>query len=372
MEVNKNRKSNFELMRIISMFMIVIWHIIVYGRLRELINSYKFVVDFVEVLLVVHVNSFILLMGYFQYDKQISIKKIIHLFNASWFYRTIIVLLFLIFGLVTLTPVDILQYISPIDMKRNYWFITAYLILYILSPFVNILVANMNQKCHRKLLIVLTVLFSVIPFFTNQTAIANDGYTNIQFIYMYLIGAYFGRYKVEKNIHIKNYSVRKRRFIFVFMYFFLAIFNLSINYLSFDMYKLNNSLLSFLGNIIACRKLDYSNPIVVFQSIFYFLYFESLSLSNKFINKISSFCLGIYLITEHLLIQNIFYSLFKIDINHFNNSPSFFIRVFLVSIVIFIFGVVIECIRQNIVKFICNREWFKKISNKFYKLLNEF
>ena len=69
--MKKERSSNFELMRIISMFFIVVYHFLLTtgGQLithtTGLINIF-FV--FLSLIIIVHVNSFIIVSGYFQYD----------------------------------------------------------------------------------------------------------------------------------------------------------------------------------------------------------------------------------------------------------------------------------------------------------------
>ena len=57
------RQSNFELMRIVSMLFIIIWHIIVHGGIINCTGTLKLVIDFIYLFTVVHVNSFVLLTG---------------------------------------------------------------------------------------------------------------------------------------------------------------------------------------------------------------------------------------------------------------------------------------------------------------------
>ena len=64
--IKKERTSNFELMRIISMLFIVMYHVIVHGKIStEAVGSYKFIINFILSILIVHVNSLVFLTGYF-------------------------------------------------------------------------------------------------------------------------------------------------------------------------------------------------------------------------------------------------------------------------------------------------------------------
>ena len=68
--IKKERTSNFELMRIISMLFIVMYHVIVHGKIAtEAVGSYKFIINFILSILIVHVNSLVFLTRYFSCNK---------------------------------------------------------------------------------------------------------------------------------------------------------------------------------------------------------------------------------------------------------------------------------------------------------------
>ena len=85
---------NFELMRIISMLMIVLWHIIIHGGFDNVVDNYGRLFDIILAIIIVHVNSFVILMGFFQYKKKFKFNKILNLLGVSWFYRIFFVLIF--------------------------------------------------------------------------------------------------------------------------------------------------------------------------------------------------------------------------------------------------------------------------------------
>ena len=142
----KERNSNFELMRIVSMIMIILWHMYIYGGIRDrgvVQNpSLQVIFDFLYCVYMVHVNSFVLLTGYFQYDKKIKAKKIASIIDMSLFYKIISMIIFVSLGLITLTKVDIIQNLFPFELNLNdsHWFIRYYIYLYLLIPFINILI----------------------------------------------------------------------------------------------------------------------------------------------------------------------------------------------------------------------------------------
>ena len=72
------RQSNFELMRIVSMFMIIVWHLFLYGVNMDTASpSLKLVFDFFRSIMVVHVNSFILISGYFLINSEFKMSKLL-------------------------------------------------------------------------------------------------------------------------------------------------------------------------------------------------------------------------------------------------------------------------------------------------------
>ena len=68
MNKTKIRNSNYELMRIVSMFLIVLYHVIYHGQVLQNCHNEgaKIILELLEFFTLVHVNSFILVSGYFQ------------------------------------------------------------------------------------------------------------------------------------------------------------------------------------------------------------------------------------------------------------------------------------------------------------------
>ena len=101
--IDVKRESKFELLKIISMLMIIMYHFILHGKvLDNTTGTLNEFMNFVRLLIVIHVNSFVLVTGYFQYNKKFKLSKVISLNNALVFYKILIMLVFLMFGLLTL------------------------------------------------------------------------------------------------------------------------------------------------------------------------------------------------------------------------------------------------------------------------------
>ena len=170
------RQSNLEFMRIISMLFIVIYHFMIETGANILGNTNGITKDillFISLLIIVHVNSFILVTGYFQYNKEFHIKRLIYLLIETYTYKAVIATVFLIFWKSKITTINLLSALSPLELG-NYWFVKQYILLYILSPYINIIIEKLNKKAHLKLIIILFVCLSIIPTITNQRLFVNN------------------------------------------------------------------------------------------------------------------------------------------------------------------------------------------------------
>ena len=110
------RDSNYELMRIISMLMIVIWHILTHGQVvTGMTGISATIMKLLQTIIVIHVDSFILVTGYYQCKNKFNFKKAISLNNQSWFYRVVILFIMLGFDWIQVGKVELFQMVFPLD-----------------------------------------------------------------------------------------------------------------------------------------------------------------------------------------------------------------------------------------------------------------
>lgn len=366
--MEKERNQNFELLRIISMFFIVLYHMLCHG---EVINNstndgLKLVFTILIYITLVHVNSFVLLTGFFQSKTKFKQSKVWVLINSSLFYRIVIVILLSYLGIINLTNIQLLQETFILNLQE-YWYIKIYLALYCLSPFINKLIENLDKTYYEKLLLVSFVVISIIPYLTGNKGFENNGYTLYNFIYLYLIGAYLRIYPLEKSYLFKRCSKQLFQIILIFLFFSCVILNYLIYQSSTSLLNINSIIDEVANNLIGMSKL-YSNPITILQSIFFFLFFKTLTLKGKWINKISKLTIGVYLIHDNNYVREQLYNFLKINTKI--TSYKFILYILAMSLLVYISCSIIELIRQYIFKFIYNRKIAKKVRNKYYNFLN--
>ena len=180
------------------MFMIIAGHAITHTDILDTLGGINYyLIKLFDIVFNVAVNIYVLISGYLLCDKQFKVKKIFLLWFQVFFYSTLIYLVLVVLGQANFEIGEFVNVLLPISGNR-YWFARVYLGLYLLTPFLNILINNMNKKQHQYLLIVCTVLFSLwksfIPFAT--TLNVEGGNSIIWFCVLYMFAAYIKRYGI--------------------------------------------------------------------------------------------------------------------------------------------------------------------------------
>lgn len=370
------RNSNFELMRITSMFMIVIWHFIFHSNiLAKTSGTLNLIIYFIYIIVSIHVNSFILVSGYFQYNKKFKPRKIVSLITTTWFYKLIYAIIFSVTGIVTITKTEMLFFIQPFNFNYGfgefYWFINMYIFLYLLSPFINKLIETLSQKQHKTLIIILLVMLSIVPTVTLNSTLNNNGYTIASFVMLYIIGAYFGKYKLRENYHFRNFSKNKYQLLLLIL-FIVSIFLAITPKIITDYFENSNiEILSYVKYLFGLKLIDYISPVIILESVLYLLLFETFDFKSKFINKVASLTFGIYLVHENNFLVKFLYDRLPISVNGVI-YPNVIIKMLLYSIIIFIVSAIIEYIRQLLSKLITKTKIYKKFINKIENYIKAF
>ena len=370
MDVKKNkiRNSSYELMRIISMFLIVLDHVILHGNLLDNCtnSAVTLILRFILFLTLVHVNSFILLTGYFQSQSTFKQSSLWSVINANWFYRVIILTIFLSFGIITVDKVLFIKEILPINLNE-YWFVKCYLLLYCISPFINKCLSSFDKKDFQKLLIVLFLIFSILPPITGLHFFDNDSHTLYHFTFIYIIGAYLRRYPLNESYLFKKMSNNLYQITLVIIFLISLCFNF-INYSFFSsLTNISPVLKEFAGYFVKTAKM-YNNPLIVIQSIAYFALFGTFVINSKFINKMASLTLGVYLIHDNSFVRDVLYKFLKVD-NGPVSSYKVILYVLVVAIIIYIICLIIEFVRKVLFKVIYNLKISNKIRNNYYNYI---
>ena len=266
------------------------------------------------------------------------------------FYSVIIYLILFHYGQLEWSTAEFVKNFFPVITER-YWFVSAYMILYIISPFINKLINTLTKQQYKTLLLILIFFLSVIHTFfpTNRTVNTYNGYNLGWFVIMYLIAGYI---RIHFNKNIKNRTL-------VLITLLMISLNMGIRVANVKGVKILNG---YVNDLI-----DYNSIIVLIQSIAVFLLFRNIKIDKQKINKIiyaiSPLTFAVYLIHENIFFRSILWNKILNPTQYLVNYKIVFYMILDVGI-IFITCCIIEKIRQMIFHIIGKTQFVKKIENR--------
>lgn len=202
--MKQNRNKGLDLLRIVSMMMVIGLHFFSHSGLRDAISQGSpnwYLSNLLFSFCNVCVNCFVLLSGYFQCEASFKLKRVVSTWVQAACYSVGIYLLYcLLKGNFSLSV--LLDSTLVVTMQR-YWFVTSYIIMYALSPFLNCAIAQMNKKTHFLCCCVLLGLFCVLAniVYINDFAYLEGGYSPIWFCTLYITAAYIRKYVAVNPKH---------------------------------------------------------------------------------------------------------------------------------------------------------------------------
>lgn len=200
------RQSGIELLRIVSMFLVLLLHSLYYSLGRPTAEDYvNSGVEMVlrtefEAISLVCVNVFVMISGWF--GIKIKIKRLAEFIYQWLFLAVFVVAVLLISGI--RFPIGDYKYL--IGSYQFYWFIYAYLFLYILSPILNSFINNSPQK-DCKLVLVLYWIFMILFGWIQPLYYIAFGLSPILFIGLYLTARYLHVYRPRWSTHGVKYDL---------------------------------------------------------------------------------------------------------------------------------------------------------------------
>ncbi len=273
----KLRQSNVELLRIITMILVMIVHAnfralsaptVADAAIAPLSTFLRFLTESFSIICV---NVFVLISGWF--GIHFKRKRFMEFLFQVFFFG------FVIYVIICLIDPDKIRLIKNVLMTDawNYWFVKCYLFLYIVSPILNAFVEKATQK---QLLTILILFFTLQTFYgwaTNGITWFNRGYSGISFAGLYLLARYVRLYPTKWFTHS-------------------LIFDLLVYLVFVALNTLCAFWLTRTGHAsISTRLFLYTSPFVILASIHFLLIFTKFTITSKTINWIAASCFAVYL-----------------------------------------------------------------------------
>ena len=332
----RERQSNIELLRILVMLGVVVLHMNLYGLKMATEFSGKFIfMHFTESLFICAVNVFVLITGYYSYKiNKISVRKIIELIVEVILVKET---LYIAYSILQRTPISLSTIIT--NLIPNNYFVILYCVLLCMAPFISKLFGVLCEKQLKYFVCSILIVFSFYTFMTDaleaisRTSFAGinsiglygdqQGYTIINFMLLFIVGAYLRITNVQYNL--KNSIVLYM--VSTMLIFFAAL--VSVRY-SFAQISYN-----------------YNNPLVIFQAVGLFMIFKNLSIgSNKIINVLAKSSFMTYLIHPAILVLIPFDKMMTLP------AYLYIIVSILVPIIIYLVSWLVDLIYQYVMSFI--------------------
>lgn len=363
MNTNVERFANIDILRIISILMVLTLHALGHGGILFSYNFYTMeyqIFWLVESLCMVAVNCFILITGYLMVNSTFKASRLISTISQVEFYSILCTVVTKYIWKIEINVSELFSTVFPISNNR-YWYMSCYIILLMLMPLLNKYMQKVSKQELLLTIYTLIFIFCLIPnvIFWSRWALGS-GYTYPWFVVMYMIGGYFKLYGFPEISWKKAF----------------------ILYLSFSVgsyiTRVILEILSMKSEIAINVDLFYCyNTVTVFPaSVFLFESIIGMKINKRIAVKISKtgkYTLGAYLCSDNDIIRERLWT--KINLTNYISKgiASVIIYLFCAVILIFFMGCMIELIRQKLEKLIIdNTNLYKKIDNKFEYIVKKF
>ena len=330
------RQSNFELLRIVAMVMIVFHHFAVHGGFNfdsTTLSIPRFWFNFIIMGGKTGVNIFVLISGYFLIQSKstkASINKILKLWGQVFFYSVTIYVINIALG----GGISIKQFIIAfMPMTRAaWWFASTYFVLYIIHPYLNLFLHSMDKLLYQCYLLLLLLMWCIVPTFLST---AFEGNNLCWFITLYSLAGYYRLYGFNKIV-TKNAGI-------------IAIIFTILTYCTSVIFTILGTKWAFFSEHNRYFYAAKSLPTLAI-SICIFVAFAKLNIKySKWINIVSSATFGVYLIHDNRFVRPF---LWKVVFHNAKFQDSILLVPYSIAVVaiVFIFCTLLDLLRQRVIE----------------------
>lgn len=336
----KTRNSSVELLRIISMLTIIAVHYLGNNSLGELASSFSIEGELYILLnsiLNYGVNIFVVISGYYLSEKtECSVRKIVKLLFDVSFYGMLMYFISIAIGINSFSLVGLGKSVLPIFAGYR-WFVKAYLVLYLLSPFIAKMISQLNKKSHLTLIVISGIMLSIWPFFLPNPPIDDYGFSFVNFIFIFIIAGYVKRYII---------GVKPQVCLVLFVSSTLITVVLqSLKAIGFSFWALNGA---------ASYALAHNSPFNIIASLSIFLLFANYNYHSRIINSLAGSAFAVFLIHgDFNMMSYIFNTVFKAE--RFQAHYLWIPHMIITCIVIYVICYVIDIIKIHSVDIMINK-----------------
>lgn len=326
-QMKKLRDSNMELLRIFSMFLVLVYHanflsfgvptaedavsspFMCFGRLS------------LESFCNVCVNVFILISGWYGIKPKWN-RGLEFLFQVVFIMAVTLCVNCVAFGH-HLCLNDIKDLLLLNDVM---WFPKSYLLLYCMAPILNAFVEKTEKRLFAKILICFFLFQFAYGWLCGGVGWFMGGYSTISFIGLYLLARYCRLYPMK-------WMIRFSASVYLLACLCVSLI-VALGWFVFMMKEID-----------ASRWLQaYNSPFVILQSVLLLLAFNKLSFHSKIINWTAASCFAVYVFHCSPGMLNKYVEVVN-SIHDSNNTFVFLILLTLFIVMVFYISILIDKVR---------------------------
>lgn len=312
--MSKTREFSFDILRVISMCMVIIVHVAnVYSRSYGIIGDDSFVISLgFNTISRISVPIFLMISGALLLDRKFDKTKY---FKRSIKFLILIIvwdIIYLIWEWLYLgITYDHLERLLFEPYRAHLWYLYTILVLYAIQPLLKLLLDKSNNAIKY---IVLMIWFTFSSLSIINSTIASI-FTIFSYIGFFIIGKYL--YDFIKNNNLKKYNT-----LWILIIILCVISSIYLNY------SFSHRYIRFYNLFFA-----YRSPFIILSSISFYILVVSNYTRNmvpKVIEALSDVSFGVYLI--HGLFLDVTIKIFNYQrINALIGIPAFFLIILIFS-----------------------------------------
>lgn len=281
------RNYGIDLLRMAAMFFVAALHILGIGGVitgSELLSGQFLTAQFLRIAMLCAVNCYALISGFVGWDKKPKLSGLAMLWLKAVSFCLVITVCF--------SPADWKTWLNALlpVTTGQYWYLTAYVGLFVLMPLLNSAVRNMPKRELFVTLFGILLLFSVLPISPLTDAFyLHDGYSALWLAVVYLLGGYLGKYDILSRLNAKKWGLVYLGAV-VFAWAPRMIVLWWRPHYWYDAY----------GNIL----IEYTSPTILLAAVSLLAIFSRLRLpgwTEKAVSVLSPHAFGVYLFHAHPL-----------------------------------------------------------------------
>lgn len=360
------RNKGLDVLRVLAMLLVVLAHFLGWGTAGHhgvigvpsfsnghVLNAIAY--PLLSVFANMGVLLFVLISGYFLSKSTVlRLDKLFSVWIQGLFYSVGITCIFSIIGGCPWR--NVASALFPIG-SDVYWFVTKYVALLVLAPFLTILINGLDKRGHSILLIVLTLLVVTITsgFPYGNVFFSDNPLSVAMFVYVFIISSWLRRFGIPA--FLRQYG---------FWIFFACVAFQWLGGLALNWYHADS------GNIWGGFSSEY-NALTIVPAVSLFCMFLSKDWKGSLlINscvRIAPYTFAVYLIHDHPLVREYLWNSIFNPANYWT-SPMWLCYAIVVPIVVLAIGVLIDMLRFAFFKVIRIMDLSQKVSKLNITIIN--